>query len=96
MNQQIEDILNLPENWDSYGSEKISLAAAATALAILKVLADKKKPWIVPCSDGGIQLEWHYDGLDLEIKINPDGETAGIYSEGWLMPEREEIEALRK
>lgn len=27
----------------------------------------------VPCSDGGIQLEIHQDGYDIEICIGPDG-----------------------
>lgn len=35
-------------------------------------------PSCVPTSEGGIQLEWHRSGIDLEIEISPRG-TVGVY-----------------
>jgi|KBSSwiStaDraftv2_1062776.scaffolds.fasta_scaffold29660_8 hypothetical protein len=33
---------------------------------------------VVPCSDGGLQLELHRDGLDIEFEINPDGTIGSV------------------
>lgn len=54
---------NLKPDWDSYGAPAISKDAIAT----LEHFA------VVPCSDGGIQLEVHRDGFNIEIEIAPDG-----------------------
>ncbi len=32
---------------------------------------------VVPCNHGGIQLETHRDGFDIEIEIGPDGKIIG-------------------
>jgi hypothetical protein len=53
----------LKPNWDSYGGSPITEAALATVGSIS----------VVPCSSGGIQLETHRDGFDIEIEIGPDG-----------------------
>jgi hypothetical protein len=37
-------------------------------------------PQIVPVADGGLQLEWHRDGFDLEIEITPIGEAFVDYA----------------
>ena len=57
----------LRPGWNSHGSASISEAAIHTAEVMLE------PPAIVPRSNGGIQLEWHTDGLDLEVAIAPDG-----------------------
>jgi len=62
-------LLNLEEGWDSYGAKKISLVAIAEAGRLLEQL-DLPEPQIVPCSDGGVQLEWHQNGLDIELCIS--------------------------
>lgn len=30
-------------------------------------------PAVVPTADGGVQLEWHRDGTDVEVYVEPDG-----------------------
>jgi hypothetical protein len=54
---------SLDPDWNSYGAKPISGLAIATI----------DKFATVPCSDGGIQLEVHRDGFDIEIMIGPDG-----------------------
>lgn len=70
----VEEALNLtrlPNNWDSYGGRSPSLRVAVATAELLGLLAqeDIPRPQIVPTSDGGIQLEWHRQGADLEIVI---------------------------
>jgi hypothetical protein len=31
-------------------------------------------PDITPCSNGGIQVEWHNHGVNIEIEFSPEGE----------------------
>ena len=65
----LSGLLNLPENWDSYGAQRIQ---EATVVKVLKLLAqilgiNSPPPAVVPLSDGGIQIEWHRKQQDLEI-----------------------------
>lgn len=32
-------------------------------------------PQLVPTTTGGIQLEWHRGGLDVELHVEPDGSS---------------------
>lgn len=68
---QIQDVLHLRDNWNSYGALSISIDAAYAALEILAEIAPlgAPTPSIVPTVDRGIQLEWHEDGIDLEIEV---------------------------
>jgi hypothetical protein len=69
------ELLALPANWDSYGAYRVdpeSVASAGRALCLV-MGSDTIPPTIVPTSEGGIQLEWHARGVDLEIDISPTG-----------------------
>jgi len=41
--------------------------------------AGRPAPAMVPMSNGGVQLEWHYGGWDIELYVEPDGETSIWY-----------------
>lgn len=69
---QFAKLFALPYNWDTYGSPRISLAAIERAQAFLMCVS------VVPCSDGGVQLEWHQDGHDIEVKFDPSGAPAPV------------------
>src|SRR5439155_16652961 len=62
---------HLPENWNSYGARRIEPELAETAIRLLFeiVQANTPKPEVVPTTTGGVQIEWHIRGIDLEIKI---------------------------
>ena len=70
--QQVFQLGSLPPNWDSYGGHPIDHAAvAATVMLLWNVLRPKDPPpAIVPTSRGGVLLEWHEGGIDLEIDIH--------------------------
>lgn len=71
----IKRFTGLAPNWDSYGSSTISVDAVRNAIGILTNLSalGLQPPQAVPMSHGGVQLEWHPVGLDLEIECTPDG-----------------------
>jgi hypothetical protein len=58
---------SLSPDWDGYGSVPVTEAALATVGEIA----------VVPCSGGGVQLEMHRDGFDIEIQIDRDGRLRG-------------------
>lgn len=57
------ELLALRPGWDSYNAPPITPAAIETVGRI----------HVVPCCDGGIQIEAHRDGWDIEIVVGPDG-----------------------
>jgi hypothetical protein len=73
--ERMERLLELPENWDSYGASRIDPRAVAAAVELLDTAmrADTPEPTVVPSPRGGVQLEWHTHSIDLEIEIPPTG-----------------------
>lgn len=62
---------NLQANWDSYGALPIDRQCMVTAILLLLTTSRPKTPppSVVPTVRGGVQLEWHRGGIDLEIEI---------------------------
>lgn len=58
----------LPKDWNSYGSKEITQAAIKSVESFATV----------PCSGGGIQLEVHRDGWDIEICIDAEGRIESV------------------
>ena len=70
----IVEISELEPNWDNEGAP----AASAMSLEIARIMLNS--PWVVPCFDGGVELEWCEQGWDICIDISPEGKlTAGAY-----------------
>jgi hypothetical protein len=74
---RISEIKKLEENWDSYGGLPVSLAAAAMIRVLLSNLdiEDMPKPHVAAIPDGGIGLHWRVAGRDLEIEVEPNGNS---------------------
>ena len=81
MHPKLIELSLLENNWDSYGGKPITQFALAEAQLLLKALSGIQAvdPSVVPCSNGGIQLEWHRNGYDLEIEISPEGEVSEMF-----------------
>ncbi len=75
MHPKLIELSLLENNWNSYGGKPITKLALVRADLLLKALQaiQAVEPFICPCNDGGIQLEWHRNGFDIEIEIAPDG-----------------------
>lgn len=70
---RFEHIAALRDNWDSYGGLAPDARAIECAKRLLVML--RCEPAIVPRSCGGVQLEWHRSGLEIEIAIPASGGT---------------------
>lgn len=78
---RLDELHELPENWDTYGGVPVSREVTTYSLAILGAVMqiDTPAPDIVPLPHGGIQMEWHAPDHDLEITIEEPG-FASVWS----------------
>ena len=79
-----QGLLQLPEDWDSYGASLITdeaIAGAADVLVQLKLPLEAPEPSVVPGSSGSVQLEWHRCGADVEIHISSAGDATAFLSD---------------
>lgn len=64
------------KGWDTYDGDPLDDRAVAAARTFLGY------PWaVVPCADGGVQLEIHAMGFDVEIEFSADGTIETAYAE---------------
>lgn len=71
---QLAEYLRLGDNWDGYGARPIHDSAVKRAVAVLDAVCPAgPEPWIVPTPEGGLQIEWASDGLEIEIEILASG-----------------------
>lgn len=79
---KLKEMTKLPNNWDSFDAAPISIRTAARALEVLIDAFEVPRsrgwkqliPFVVPCPDGSIQLEWERSGKELEVVIPPSRE----------------------
>ena len=78
--QSFQDLLQVPQNWDGYGASQMNEQVLQLALLLLVEVMDNDapQPSAVPLSDGGIQIEWHRRGRNLEIEF-PASEPPAFY-----------------
>lgn len=75
LNNKLQELASLQPNWDTYGALPIDQLAIDYAATMLQLLQQQNilPPSIVPMCDGGLQLEWHVRGWDVEWEIHQDG-----------------------
>jgi hypothetical protein len=63
--------LKMQPGWDSYSAPRIGWGTGMFALSILNDVMRTRTPipQVVPSGAGGVQLEWHQKGIDLELHI---------------------------
>lgn len=93
--QALVDLLDLPYGWDSYGASPVGRSHVDAALQVLSRIMrrDSPAPAVVPTNRGGVQLEWHTGGIDLEIEtlstqrllVSFEDATAGTAWEGEIV-----------
>lgn len=69
------DLSTLPAGWDGYGAEPVDNSALRLTSSLLKEASDLglPEPVVVPTSRGGLQIEWHDDGVEVDLEIPPSG-----------------------
>jgi hypothetical protein len=76
---RITELTGLQENWDGDGAPKVEAKWVAEAVVFLTQIAHPgiAEPSIVPLADGGLQIEWHRAGVDVEVALSED--DPGLY-----------------
>lgn len=67
---EIVGLMWLPKDWNSYSPKRIEPKTIEKMLAVLLAILDPDStpPTVVPTTRGGVQVEWHWNGIDLEIE----------------------------
>ena len=96
-------LTTLPRGWDGYHGVPVTRANVQMAAHFLDRFLDSSSaaPWLVPLSGGGLQLEWHQGGLDIEVAY-PADDVPEMYvrdlasGEEWeIDPESTDLDGLR-
>lgn len=79
----VADLLTLADDWDSYGAPPVKSEYAAATVTLLHTIMDERTPTpaIVPTTFGGVQVEWHRNGIDLEIEIESTSRINVFYED---------------
>lgn len=79
--ETLRGFATFPEGWDSYGAKSPEPHVVDAAIELLHRIVQHNtlKPAIVPTNRGGIQIEWHTQGVDLEIEMTPHGGIRLLY-----------------
>jgi hypothetical protein len=69
--------VELPENWDSYGGKPLRHDTGMFALQLINAVMGPSlpSPYILPVADGGVQIEWHMNALDIELYVSAPYES---------------------
>ncbi|MGP0071796.1 MAG: hypothetical protein ACLPWF_07675 [Bryobacteraceae bacterium] len=69
--EAVADLLSLPPGWNSYSAKPIDHENARQAIRLLAEFLKPSMlpPSVVPTVRGGIQLEWHTRGVNVETYI---------------------------
>ena len=72
------ELQGLPRGWNSHGAEPVSNAAFTQTVEFLTAYLVRgiAGPVLVPTVRGGLQLEWHRRGVDVEVEVGPDGSVS--------------------
>jgi len=78
--RRASELVQLPSGWNSYDAKPVSREAAQAAITFLVETASATPtvaaPAVVPTVRGGLQLEWHRQGIDLEVEFEPDAKCS--------------------
>ena len=91
--EAVNALRGLAEGWDGRHAQPVTGAAVVAALTIASRLVDghSLEPQIYTLPDGGLQLEWHVLGTDVEIEVDGSGAPFGAATDaaGRTLWERE-------
>ncbi|TIX69469.1 MAG: hypothetical protein E5V25_11515 [Mesorhizobium sp.] len=68
---KLDELVKLPTGWDGYAGRGVDFNIAYFAANLLQAIyvPDAASPSLVPGSDGSLQIEWHSNGLDIELDV---------------------------
>jgi len=76
-------LLWLPTDWNSDSPKRIESRAIEKMLETLLVILDPNStpPAVIPTTRGGVKVEWHQNGIDLEIEALNSGRVEYFINE---------------
>ena len=82
--RQALTLLRLRDGWNSHSAKPVSMEAVRDAITFLIDAASEipniAAPTVVPTVRAGMQLEWHQQGIDIEVEFGSGG-PASWYAE---------------
>jgi len=71
LKDRLDELTALPVGWDGYVGRPVSFQCAAFVASMLDRLCrdDVPAPYLVPGSDGTLQVEWHRNNFDVELDV---------------------------
>jgi hypothetical protein len=81
--REIGELLTLPLGWNSYSAKPIQVSNAIRTIHLLGEYLgpETPPPIVIPTVRGGIQLEWHQGGIDVEVYVNSSAEISFLAEE---------------
>ena len=82
--ESIKEFEGLRHDWDTYGANALDDRAVQGAMSLI-IEAERtccSPNEIVPLSSGGLGLRWSYDGVELEVDIDPDKTCSAYFEAG--------------
>jgi len=76
MDERLQELLDLPRNWDSYGSCRISKKATKSVKEFMNNVH------FAPLPNGGIELTWLTHGIEVLLTFNKEGVIEDYLIEG--------------
>lgn len=73
---QLGQMLDLPENWDGYGADRILPGVVEAAQEFVRLLIAVRGGdgiHVSPAPDGGVGVEWEDAATRFDLDFNPDG-----------------------
>lgn len=73
--QELQRLVDLPAGWDGHRAKPVTEAAVQAVVRVLAEVMTERTPFpqYFPLPDGGLQVEWHADGHDIEIEADARG-----------------------
>ena len=73
--EELNQLLQLPPNWNSYNAMPIEPLAVVRTIELLDAVMEDSTPFpqFVPTPQGGVQLEWDMRGMAIEVESYPSG-----------------------
>ena len=71
LKQRLSELKNLPEGWAGDASIPVSPEIAEFSVYVLNALYREAvpHPFLIPGTDGSMQMEWHCGGYDIELHV---------------------------
>ncbi len=71
LRKRLDELTALPVGWDGYNGQPVTFQCANFVANMLERLCQDgvPAPYLVPGSDGSLQVEWHRNMLDVELDV---------------------------